>query len=620
MQTLPGALFTGRWSNVSPVGPGYLAIGNGGGDQDSLFWSYSTVEIGGCSGTFVAPNILLTAAHCSSAGIGDAPRDFRSFIYEEGSDHASTVLIQSTCEALVRGIDNGAGDVMLMYCDDILWGQQLPPGEVLGMADFDPNPLAMGDSVWVSWQNPLCNSSGCNLGQQMIFGSGNVTNLSLSVYGVDGVGTDILYLQGSSGSTLWKRSNDSHHRLVGAGRAFGPIPTPPPTPSLNHPGVPGGGGSTILAALNDGISDPRSSPRYGPDNEPAGVNTSLMTSLGLIGGSSGFTEADYIGASYDADGNLLFDVQERLDAIRGVDSGNTIWLGFSSPRLNGLWNEIGSGAALITFRDWNHWLEIDFSSSSPQGLLELPRISLDANSTYRFSVMSATDDTSVPSGLEFELWSPTGTSPDGTLSISTPPDSSWRMATGTLQTSAGTSILRIRANGVRWKGRLAALVLVKDGSVNGFDTHSERHVWKDNETGSRSWIVPYGREAPGGAAEISWAGLVNDSTPQQVDYSLRNRQLAIVPGRQYELCFDVRSFPPGAGSGTGRVRLGSGAGAPPGDSMPLDAIYINETFPVTNTWQTRCTVVFNSSESDNLLKFGHIFGEPEYLVDNIHIQ
>jgi hypothetical protein len=54
--------------------------------------------------------------------------------------------------------------------------------------------------------------------------------------------------------------------------------------------------------------------------------------------------------------------------------------------------------------------------------------------------------------------------------------------------------------------------------------------------------------------------------------------------------------------------------------MPLDAIYINETFPVTNTWQTRCTVVFNSSESDNLLKFGHIFGEPEYLVDNIHIQ
>jgi hypothetical protein len=54
---------------------------------------------------------------------------------------------------------------------------------------------------------------------------------------------------------------------------------------------------------------------------------------------------------------------------------------------------------LITFRDWHHWLEIGFSSSSPEGLLEHPRISLDANSPYRFSLMIATDDTSIPSGL-----------------------------------------------------------------------------------------------------------------------------------------------------------------------------------------------------------------------------
>lgn len=112
MQTLPGALFTGRWSNLSPVGPGYLAIENGGGDQDSLFWSYSTVEVGGggffeCSGTFIAPNVLLTASHCNSAGIENPTVgvDFRSRIYEEGSQHANTILIRSTCEALVRGGD-----------------------------------------------------------------------------------------------------------------------------------------------------------------------------------------------------------------------------------------------------------------------------------------------------------------------------------------------------------------------------------------------------------------------------------------------------------------------------------------------------------------------------------
>jgi hypothetical protein len=133
--------------------------------------------------------------------------------------------------------------------------------------------------------------------------------------------------------------------------------------------------------------------------------------------------------------------------------------------------------------------------------------------------------------------------------------------------------LRLVSVGGRFKGSLVALTLIRDGSVHTFDWQDERTNWRDNTTGARSWILPYGRPiiTPVGSRETSWAGLVHDSSPAAVDWSLRNRQLGISPGATYRVCFDVRSL--------------------------LENVL-----------------------SGNLLQFGHTQGQPAYLIDNIRVE
>ncbi|NJK88483.1 MAG: hypothetical protein HC923_03180 [Myxococcales bacterium] len=174
-QTLGANQFMGRWSNIDPntvgFGQGYRALGLTSGDADHLFWSYSTLFVGGpdqlgCSGTFVAPNVLLGAGHCGHAGFaGSGPAGFQSLLYREGDPSGvdptqgedAWYRIVNSCETLVQ--NNSSGDFHFYYCEDICmeeggisrtWGtarqscpagtRPMAPGELFGMGDFDFAP------------------------------------------------------------------------------------------------------------------------------------------------------------------------------------------------------------------------------------------------------------------------------------------------------------------------------------------------------------------------------------------------------------------------------------------------------------------------------------------------
>ncbi len=84
--------------------------------------------------------------------------------------------------------------------------------------------------------------------------------------------------------------------------------------------------------------------------------------------------------------------------------------------------------------------------------------------------------------------------------------------------------------------------------------------------------------------------------------------------------FRVRSFPAG-NSGHGVVVLGNGSPnqGPQVPSPALGQIYIDEHFSIPGSWEDRCTDFHEVLGSDNLLKFGHINGNPEYLIDRVRL-
>lgn len=609
----------GRWSNQDSVGNGYLSLGMSGGTPDHLFWSYATVRIVGgartCSGTFIGPNVLLTAAHCGHFGfdpdptVNNLPRPFNAFLYSEGSENANQAVLTSQCETLVQGI--GLGDTHLVYCEDVSgFNRSIPPGHLLGMADFDLDPLVVAEPVWSSWWNPSCPGWDDNMNydpdrcpgpNQMIFSPGQVTKIEAGgVYGADGVVTDQLLNGGASGGAIWRQTAGSQHRLVSSGFTNGPA----------RPGEEAAAGfkaATLTSALQVAMPDPT-----------FGVNAALLqrADVGLAGPPTPWSVASYSG-QMDSDQNGFFDVQERLDDVHGIYTGSdTTWLGFESPRRNRMW--ITNPRANVTFYDEEQLAHIDYSDQGDEIIMEMPKVLLEPGQTYRVSLMSYTDLSSEPEGLSIELWEQGGSSPVSTLAVPTPSTSSWTMFAGELQTTSAIHAVKIRVKSTEYFGSIACLPLIRQNTTNRFDTHGERLNWRNNTTGARAWILPYGGSTL--ANEVDWAGLVNDQTSAAEDWSLRNRQLAIDPTQSYRVTFKVRSFPQGAGPGVGLVVLGSGAaGDGPTGEPGTDQFYVDESFEFTDSWTTVTSTTFQAAAGDNLLKFGHLQGEPEYLVDDVRI-
>ncbi len=602
----------GRFSNSNSVGPGYLSLGLSGGGPDELFWSYSAATYGGCGGTFIGPNVLLTAGHCGHSGFdGEPPIIFGVRFYPLGGQTAPSNIVNGFCETLVQNI--GFGDTQLAYCDDINWGGVwTPPGEIAGIADFDRASLSVGTQLWSAWPNNECPNTPdpdkCDGPAHQVFGRGAVTSIDpLGPLGAVTVLTNQIFAVGGSGSALWRPVAGSLHRITTSGVAQ----------AVCDQGTPGCGGP-IVALLSSALDVAK------PATDGTGINVAKLQSIGLMGPSTPWPNDDYTGLM-DADKNGYFDVQERLDQVRGITFRPTVWLGFESPRRNRLWQTLP--AANVIFADTNLQAVVNFDGGPDTVLMRLRKVALSPNQRYRVSIMVHTAEASGEEELRLELVDPVS----GTKSqfpIETDKTSPhFRMIAGTMMSQPVVNHeLRLVSVGGRFKGSLVALTLIRDGSVHTFDWQDERTNWRDNTTGARSWILPYGRPitTPVGNRETSWAGLVHDSSPAAVDWALRNRQLGISPGATYRVCFDVRSLLENVLSGTGRIQLGQGAeGGPDPGQVGTPWLYFDQTFLFTNAWTSTCIPSVGGiqvSNGDNLLQFGHTQGQPAYLIDNIRVE
>ncbi|MCA9550907.1 MAG: hypothetical protein KC933_12810 [Myxococcales bacterium] len=580
-----------------------------GGGPDEVFWSYATVYATSqksCSGTFIGPNLLLSAGHCGHVGFAGAGNGFfQALLYPEGAEISSDVSINSSCQTLVQNI--GLGDTNLLYCEDVTRdGRMEPPGEVLGMADLDPAPLSIGEEVWASWTNPDCpvlTGGDCMGPTMLIYSPGVVTELFPTgspgdVYGAGGVKTSMVVAKQVSGSSIWRRTAGSHHRIVSSGHTTGAC-------GQDTTGCGGAKAAQIGEVLRVGAAATAAN----------GVNQAKLLSLGLLDPALGWSLSDYQGL-YDKDQDGYFDVQTRLDEVRGITARPTFWLGFESPRRNRLWRL--PSTADIRFEDERIVAEVDFTGAANTILMELPKVALVPQATYRYSIMVLAHQSPSPSGLKLVIQN-TITGASRFAEIPTPTTGGWTMQTGEIQALAsGTHRVQIVSTDSRFQGSIAALTLVQNGTTNSFDTFDERMNWRNNTTGARAWILPYGR--PSSGRESSWAGLVNDATDKEVDWALRNRQLAIKPGRYYDICFYAKASEATPTPGMGRIQLGDGAEAPPEDGgVEPGTLFLDEEFGFDVDWDRKCITTSEVPVSDNLLQFGHLEGQPEYLIDDVQV-
>jgi hypothetical protein len=134
-----------------------------------------------------------------------------------------------------------------------------------------------------------------------------------------------------------------------------------------------------------------------------------------------------------------------------------------------------------------------------------------------------------------------------------------------------------------------------------FDTFDKRFNWRNDITGGRAVIVPDGRTT----GTPNWAARL-DSTAT-TGYPLRNRQLAMDAGHQYQICYDAYRTSAG---GTAQVEmrvLSAGASA------------VSGTSTITTSWATYCLSSFTPSSDDNNLQIRLASGNSEVFIDNIAI-
>lgn len=607
-QTPPNTQFVGRASNCDPVvGCSYMGLGLSGADADTLFWAWPNVSLTGGnqtgSGVFIGPNILLTAAHLGHTSEGGAgPGNFQTWIYDEGAESPSTTALSVPCEFLIQSI--GAGDTMLMYCQDVSWaGTLIAPGLLLGYGDFDISPRNVDDPVHAFYWNPECpnppNQQNCVGPNQIVYAPGTVTDTNSPIYSVAGLKTSLWAATGGSGSVRWafRQGATGEHKIVTAGQAVGGC-------AIGTAGCGGSSSASIGALLETGQIDTTNS---------AEVHENELTLRGVLGGSSGYTLSDYDG-SVDKDKNYIFDVQEWIEDVQGERfRPGTYWLGFESPVRNRRWQAF-SGTAL-TFNEPALYVNIDHQGSGDMLLMKQPRINLAPGKRYRVSVMTFTNVADEQESLVFELWQVGGAAPIARHPIPTVVTGDWEMESFYVDTLGVVAHeLRFVSGGATQNLNisLAALTLIEEQSPHYFDTHDERFGWRDDMTGRRAWIVPHGKPVLG--LEFSWAGVVWPSTSATTNWSLRNRQLAIVPGNQYRVCFEVRSYPAGGGAGTGTIRIKDGGIGGPD--------HMTTTFEFTDEWKRLCVPegILEVPNGNNIVQFGHLQGEPWYLVDLLRLE
>lgn len=555
------------------------------GDPEVLRSSYASPAlffVGGggifCSASMIGPNMLMTAAHC-----GETPEITASFLtYASNSSGAAAKRWEDfRCKSLVSTWHSS--DLVLYYCEPNAAGQS--PGDKYGYFDFDTRPLSVGTQVYSLWGNPL--ETPTYEYDVRFYSRGQVTSTtSYGTFTTDpayvkinpstglpdfstsyqrpiAISTDLWCNGGASGSAQIR--SDSHRLAVG------PLST----------GAGDGRGRNALSIqqyLLDGTVDAR---------DPSHTNSTQISALGL-------NPANY-GGLLDKDRDLLFDLQTDIEQRRGENRRDWYWLGFDSKRRNKLWSPV---AGVVIDAD-NRQVRLNHTTNGYTTMLSHRKLNIPAGGSYRISVMVWTASAAVvdPLYLGFNnagIWSGEW--------VVTKAGTGWQMITTQVNATVDNPELLIGVWDVA-DLYLSSISVVREGSVMDFDTFDKRENWRNDITGARAPVVPRGTEETWGP---DWAVRVAYDASSPSGWAVRNRQLALLGGQRYRVCFDYKtetSYPLGV------LRVVSN-----GTEM------VRATFSPGTTWGSTCTGTFTPVGDDNNLQLGTATASSSFLVDNVRIE
>lgn len=576
-------------------------------DADVALRSYALMDTGGCSGTMIGPNVMMSAAHCSGAPKTIAFRLYRTLTTIDSENFNCRYLTHSYPET----------DLILFYCDPNAAGEN--PGDKYGYVDFDidvtaaggldylasKSRVAVGTNIYKSWQNPITN---LGINNAMLYSSGSISSITDNGwYTPDnsgsanyrcngtssqsiGVSSQIWTNEGSSGSSAL--SSATHRAILGP-QSTGPLDAV------------GANQLSIVQYLYSGYANQSVGTPTCSNGVRDTVNQPEVSAFGL-------TPTNYYGwIDYNLDG--MFDVQRDLEDVQGEAQRDWLWLGFESHRRNKMWTEDRPSDVVFDTADpktgFVRLSTLGESGGSYLRMMTNDKIDLVPYEYHEVSVATKLSQSSASSPIRICL--------QGTYSFCrtlNPTIGAWQVHVFSLYAFPGAELTVELMPGTY--ATLTALSVVRRGATMDFDSHDARYNWRDENNGGRARIWPVGRQATSGATD--WAGVVTRDTsePYYDDWSLRNRQLAVDGGYNYRVCFwhkkSVRD--PTSGSLYGVVRTTGG-----GSEISGSRRY----FISGNNWVQACTNTFNASGDDNSVMFGvyAIAGaNGSYLVDDITVE
>jgi len=600
--------------------------------------SYAAADVNGCSGTFIGPNVMMTAGHC---GQGNRNATFRLY-----TAAATQITEPFSCQYLTHSFADT--DLNLYWCSANAQGEN--PGDKYGYLDFDivvdpvtgfdytasRNLLINGTALYSIWMNPINSIGG---GWHSIYSQGAIDNLNYSSWYTPNTYTGTGYLCGNSECV--GGLNPGQNCDTGAcGQACngGTCTARPSRAIAAHTDLwtnPGASGSSqirrssnriLVGPLSVGCGDCRgrsslsiadylwwaitdanlTCPTCCLSCVSDQVNTALLTNLGIT------NPAAYYGW---VDGNLdgLFDVQQDLEQLTGENARDWYWLGFESYRRNELWTKHPPAVATFDISDPTTGIaSLSTLGQTVSGyipVLSHQRLNLSSGDFYRITFMTYVTQAQESTPLRVCL--------EGTelhCADSNPPVGTWATHVVRLWASSNPT-LRFELKKAT-QLYLVAVSVISDTETMDFDSHDKRYPWRNHNTGERGLIWPNGKAS---ATQADWAGVAyrDTSEPMDDDWSLRSRQLAIDGGAEYRVCFEHRNSArdPLTGNIQGKVRMLNEFG-----EIPTSTIL----FSPGSNWQQNCTSWFYVPTDDNNLQFGvrawESLASGAYLVDNIEIE
>lgn len=525
--------------------------------------SYATptfLSAGGCSATMVGPNVLMTAAHCGQQRSTAIFRTYRDVDVTRGDQEAFVCdpLVSTFCDA----------DTIFYHCRANANGEN--PGDKYGYLDFDTNVPAVGTDLFSVWSNSIDN---LGIGSQgaLLYSPGKVTGTNdngwyVASNNATGITMDLWGQPGASGS--------SHVNPASGRIQVGPLTTASVT------GARGRAAGSMNNILYYGAS------RTGSSSECAGFKPWDEGTISALGLDPNRYKENWI----DRDSNWLVDIQEDLEQRSGEHRRDFYWLGFESPRRNALWSKTNEAV----FRPTAARVDIARTTSGTSTVLSHQKLNLEPGVRYRWGVRVAMTrgmiTLVVRDGAGAEV---TRKNVFATMS-----------GTHTLEFTAPVGARLEVLAGSSAQATLSHMSVARDWTYTTFELADERAAWLDAVDAQPAMILPDG-EGTG----PNWALRVDRRPGVSRDVDVRsNDNFALVAGKGYTICFDVKDATASSTPNPGRMQLSSGG-----------SIMGSVTFNPTSTWTTVCSAELRPTTSQSSVRFNVDTDgvAPGYLVDRV---